>query len=250
MDCSADNRLVIAGGSVMNAAAAGILFLVGRNARRTSPHLKYFAWLSMTVNLLDAAGYLAFSGIGGFGDWAIFIQGFSPQWAWRMGLSIAGVGAYVLCARWSLLELRPLVGGSAQRHIVTRRLCIPPYLAGGTVECLAGAFNPQRWFLVVMSAAAPTFGGKSALIWGPEWLRGSSFPNGSGRDACSHSEKLGVDRCGHRHRRLLYFRARPGRTLRGSRRALKFWIALAWGSSWLGKTGVTNRVLIRQFYEQ
>jgi hypothetical protein len=178
MDCSADNRLVIAGGSLMNAAAAGLFFLVGRNTRRTSPHLKYFAWLSMTVNLLDAAGYLAFSGIGGLGDWAMFIQGFSPQWAWRMGLSIAGVGAYVLCARWSLLELRPLVGGRAQRYVVARRLCVPPYLAGGTVACIAAAFNPQGWFLVVMSAAAPTFGGKSALVWGPEWLRGSSIPAG------------------------------------------------------------------------
>jgi hypothetical protein len=37
---------------------------------------------------------------------------------------------------------------------------------------------------------------------------------GSGRDAGFHSKELGVDRCGHRHRRLLYFRARPGRTLR------------------------------------
>ena len=72
------------------------------------------------------------------------------------GCSIAGVGAYLLCARWSLLELRPLVGGSAQRYIVARRLCIPPYLAGGTVECMAGGLNPQGWFLVVMSAAAPT----------------------------------------------------------------------------------------------
>ena len=132
----------------------------------------------MTVNLLDAAGYLAFSGIGGFGDWAMFIQGFSPQWAWRMGLSIAGVGAYILSARWSLLELRPLVGGGAQRYIVARHLCIPPYLAGGIVQCMAGAFNPQGWFLVLMSAAAPTFGGKSALIWGPEWLRGRGFPAG------------------------------------------------------------------------
>ena len=43
---------------------------------------------------------------------------------------------------------------------------------------------------------------------------------GSGRDARSHSKELGVDRCGHRHRRLLYYRARSGRTLRGSRRAL------------------------------
>ena len=132
----------------------------------------------MTVNLLDAAGYLAFSGIGGFGDWATFIRGFSPQWAWRIGLSIAGAGAYLLCARWSLLELRPLVGGSAQRYLAARRLCIPSYLAGGIVECIAGAFNPHGWFLVMMAAAAPTFGGKSALIWGPEWLRGSSFPAG------------------------------------------------------------------------
>jgi hypothetical protein len=178
MECSADNRLVIAGGTLMNVAAAGLFFLMGRNLGRASPHLKYFAWLSMTVNLLDAAGYLAFSGIGGFGDWAMFIQGFSPRWAWRVGLSILGAGAYVLCARWSLLELRPLIGGGAQRHIVARRLCLPPYLAGGIVECIAGAFNPQGWFLVVMAAAAPTFGGKSALVWGPEWLRGSSFPAG------------------------------------------------------------------------
>lgn len=176
MECSADNRLVIAGGSLLNAAAAGIFFLVGRSVRRTSPHLKYFTWLSMTVNLLDASGYLAFSGIGGFGDWAMFIQGFSPQWAWRVGLSIAGVGAYALCARWSLLELRPLVGGGARRYLAARRLCIPPYLAGGTVQCVAAALNPQGWFLVVMAAAAPAFGGKSALVWGPEWLRGSILP--------------------------------------------------------------------------
>jgi hypothetical protein len=91
---------------------------------------------------------------------------------------MVGAGTYVLCARWSLLELRPLVGGGAQRCIVARRLCIPPYLAGGIVECIAGAFNPQGWFLVVMSAGAPSFGGKSALIWGPEWLRGRGIPAG------------------------------------------------------------------------
>jgi len=64
------------------------------------------------------------------------------------------------------------VGGSAQRDIVARRLCMPSYFAGGIVQCIAAAFNPQGWFLVAMAAAAPTFGGKSALIWGPEWLAG------------------------------------------------------------------------------
>ena len=179
MDCSADNRLVIAGGTLANVVAAGLFFLVGT----ASPHLKFFAWLSMTVNLLDAAGYLAFSGIGGFGDWAMFIQGFHPQWAWRVGLSIIGVAAYVLSVRFSLGELRPLVGSSGQRYVVARRLSIPPYLAGGMVLCVAAALNPQGWFLVVMAAAAPTFGGKSALVWGPEWLRGRSIAAGPDAEA-------------------------------------------------------------------
>jgi len=179
MDCSADNRFVIAGGSLMNAVAAALFFLLGRSTPRTSPHLKYFAWLSMTVNLIGPAGYLAFSGIGGFGDWAQFIQGFSPQWAWRVSLAIAGIGAYILFVRWSLLALRPLIGSdSEQRRIHAVRLTMVPYFAGGIVECLAGAFNPQGWFLVAMSAAASTFGGSSALLWSPNWLRGSSIPTG------------------------------------------------------------------------
>ncbi len=178
MDCSADNQFVIAGGTLMNVIAAGIFFLLGRRASHSSPHLKYFAWLSMTVNLLDASGYLAFSGIGGFGDWALFTQSFTPQWAWRVGLSIVGIAAYVLCVRWSLLELRPLVGSGPRRYIVARSLCLPPYFVAGIVLCIAAAFNPQGWFLVVMAAAAPTFGGKSALAWGPEWLRGNTIPAG------------------------------------------------------------------------
>jgi hypothetical protein len=179
MECSVDNRLVTAGGSLMNVVAAGLYCLLGRATSRTSPHLKYFAWLSMTVNMLSAAGYLAFSGIGGFGDWAMFIQGFSPQWAWRVGLTVAGIGGYMAAVRWSLLELRPLIGSDrAQRRILAKRLSIPSYFAGGIVECLAGALNPQGWFLVAMSAAASTFGGTSALLWSAEWLRGSMGPAG------------------------------------------------------------------------
>jgi hypothetical protein len=179
MECSVDNRLVTAGGSLMNVAAAGLYFLLGRATSRTSPHLKYFCWLSMTVNMLSAAGYLAFSGIGGFGDWAMFIQGFSPQWAWRVGLTVAGVGAYMAAVRWSLLELRPLIGSDrTQRRALAKRVSIPSYFAGGIVECLAGALNPQGWFLVAMSAAASTFGGTSALLWSAEWLRGSMIPAG------------------------------------------------------------------------
>ena len=177
MECSADNRFVTASGSLMNAVAAALFFLLTRIAR--SPHLKYFAWLSMTVNMLSTAGYLAFSGIGGFGDWAMFIQRFTPQWAWRVGLTVVGAAAYMLFVRWSLLALRPLIGSDrGQRFVLAKRLCRPPYFAGGIVECLAGALNPQGWLLVALSAAASTFGGSSALLWAPYWLKGSGIPTG------------------------------------------------------------------------
>ncbi|HTB13884.1 MAG TPA: hypothetical protein VK752_20055 [Bryobacteraceae bacterium] len=179
MECSADNRFVIAGGSLMNAIAAAVFFVLGRAIPRSRPHLKYFVWLAMTLNLLSPAGYLAFSGIGGFGDWAQFIQGFQPQWAWRVALTIAGSAAYMLFVRWSLFELRPLIGSDPRGRVVQAfRLSIAAYFAGGTVECIAGAFNPQGWLLIALSAAASTFGGSSALLWSPNWLRGKSIPPG------------------------------------------------------------------------
>jgi hypothetical protein len=179
MDCSVDNRFVIAAGSLMNALAAAFFFFLLRATSRNSPRLKYFAWLSMTLNLLSPAGYLAFSGIGGFGDWALFIQGFQAQWAWRVALTIVGSALYMLFTRWSLLELRPLIGSDLGKRVPHAfRLTTIPYFAGGTLACIAGAFNPQGWLLIALSAAASTFGGSSALLWSPNWLRGNSFPPG------------------------------------------------------------------------
>src|ERR1700678_3645057 len=99
MECSVDSRLVIAGGTIMNAVAGGVFLALGRMTPRTSPRLRYFLWLSMTVNLFMAAGYFAFSGIGGFGDWAMFIHGLGPEWVWRIGLTILGAAAYMAAAR-------------------------------------------------------------------------------------------------------------------------------------------------------
>jgi hypothetical protein len=177
MDCSADNRLVTAGGTIMNAVAGLVFFLLGRIAGR--PHLRYFLWLSMTINLMEAAGYFLFSGIGGIGDWEMFIQGFTPQWAWRVGLALIGGVTYALVIRFSLMELRPLIGSDPQQRVpLSSRLMLTPYFAGGIVECLAGVLNPQGWILVVLSAAASTFGGTSGLAWGSQWLRGNLVPPG------------------------------------------------------------------------
>ena len=142
MECSAETRLVMAGGTLMNVAAGALCFALGRVTARTSPCLRYLMWLSMTVNLFTAAGYFGFSGIGGFGDWASFIQGLGPQWAWRIGMTIFGAAAYVLVAWFSLLELRPLIGSDKEKRFAHAvRLSRMPYFAGGILACVAGSLN-------------------------------------------------------------------------------------------------------------
>jgi len=134
----------------------------------------------MTVNLFTATGYFLFSGIGGIGDWAAFIEGLGPQWLWRIGLTIFGATTYLLAARISLFELRPLIGSDKeQRYQRAIRLSRIPYFAGGILMCIAGALNPKGMILILISAAASTFGGTSGLLWTTDWLnRGTLIPSG------------------------------------------------------------------------
>jgi hypothetical protein len=179
-ECSQDSRLVMAGGTLVNFLAGGAFFALGRLTGPRYPHLKYFFWIGMTVNLYTATGYFLFSGIGGIGDWGEFIQGLGLQWLWRTGLTIFGAATYYLTARSSLLEMRPLIGSDKQqRYQRAVRLSVIPYFAGGILMCSAGTLNPKGAVLILISAAASTFGGTSALMWSPQLLKsGTLIPYG------------------------------------------------------------------------
>lgn len=179
-ECSVDNRLVMAGGTIANFIAAVLFFVLGRLSGLRHSRWRYFCWLSMTVNLFTATGYFLFSGIGGIGDWGEFIHGLGRQWIWRIGLTIFGAVTYFFAARLSLLELRPLIGSHPQeRYRRARRLQMIPYFSGGVLMCVAGALNPRGMILILISAAASTFGGTSGLLWDINWLRnGTMIPLG------------------------------------------------------------------------
>jgi hypothetical protein len=179
-ECSLDSRLVMAGGTLMNLLAGAVFFGLGRLTGRSYPRWKYFFWISMTVNIFTATGYFLFSGIGGIGDWAAFIQGLGLQWFWRIGLTIFGAATYLVTARISLFELRPLIGSNKeQRYRRAVRLSAIPYFAGGSLVCIAGALNPKGMILILISAAASTFGGTSGLMWTTDWLnRATLIPYG------------------------------------------------------------------------
>lgn len=166
-----------AGGTLVNLLLGASAFLGLRLGRRSATPARYFLWLVMTVNLLQGAGYWLFSGLGNVGDWARVIDGWTPRWTWRVGLALAGGGAYWGTIQLSLRELLSFLGRDGERIRRARTLCLVPYVAGGLLYVAAGLLNPVGWALVLISAAAASFGGTSALAWMSDLLRNQDqFP--------------------------------------------------------------------------
>jgi hypothetical protein len=160
-----DSKLVDAGGTLVNLAAAGVFWLLLRSMRRAAPPLRLFLLMSCAFNLFDGTGYFFFSGVTDFGDWAGVIDGLQPHWAWRAGLVIAGVLAY-----WGA----SIVVGSAlvRRLGVTRsdgarywRLTVTSYLAAIAVNTLGGLLNPEGLRYVLLSSLPASAGANCGLLW-------------------------------------------------------------------------------------
>jgi hypothetical protein len=167
---------VAAGGTLAN-LIFGVLFWVTARAVKQISSLRYFFWLLMTFNLLDAGGYFLFSGIGNIGDWAAVVAGWQPAWAWRVGLTVVGAVTYfLLFVPLCLRELRPFLGRDAKIRVRrARQLTLVPYLTSGILSCAAGALNPVGPLLILISAAASSFGGHSGLAWMASLLYGPRF---------------------------------------------------------------------------
>jgi hypothetical protein len=164
-DCDQDTRLISAGGTLVNFIAGFLCWCALRAAKPARQHMRYFLWLMMTINLLQAGGYFLFSGVGNVGDWADVIQGLAPAWLWRVGLTVLGAVSYALLVWLALRELRPFLGERDWRRGGAKDLTIIPYIVGGTLYTVAGSFNPVGRVLIGISAMAASFGGTSGMAW-------------------------------------------------------------------------------------
>jgi hypothetical protein len=177
-ECSADTRLVAAGGTFANLIFGTLSWGAMRAVKQSAPW-RYFLWLLMTFNLFGAGGYLLFSGIGNIGDWAAVVAGWQPAWAWRVGLAALGIVTYFfLFVPLSLRELRPFLGKDTKIRVRrARQLTLVPYLTAGVLSCVAGALNPVGPLLILISAAAASFGGHSGLAWMWNLLHNPRIPS-------------------------------------------------------------------------
>ncbi len=176
--CSAEPRLVAAGGTIANLVFGALFWAAGR-AVAQSARWRYFFWLLMTFNLFDAGGYFLFSGVGNIGDWSQVVTGWQPAWMWRVGLTVLGVVTYFfLFVPLCLRALRPFVGRDTTMRVRRARLLtLTPYFTCGILSCVAGALNPVGPILILISAAAASFGGKSGMAWMWTLLRNPRIPD-------------------------------------------------------------------------
>lgn len=185
-ECSAEDRgplassLVTAAGTLANLMAGGTAWLLLRRQGTRLTSGRYFLWLFMTLNLLQATGYWLFSGVGNVGDWAKLVAGLQPHWLYRAILALLGGAGYWGAIVLGLRTLSPLVGDGPDRLERARTLCLVPYLTGGVLYVAAGLLNPVSPLLVLISAAAASFGGASALGWMTDLLRGPAYPEAKG----------------------------------------------------------------------
>jgi hypothetical protein len=177
---SADNevsrsaqRAIQASGTLANVLFGTLFWILLRGSRRASAVTRLFLWLSMLLNLLQAAGYLAVPTLMGFGDWHEFLKGLAPSWVWRGSMIGIGTLLYPAFVGLGVYELEPLLGRKLddRRHRL-RRFTLIPYLTGGIAVCASGLMSPMGRAVIAISGAAATFGGASGLVWLPSWSMG------------------------------------------------------------------------------
>jgi hypothetical protein len=168
-------RAVAAAGPLMNLVLSILFWILLRTFRKLEGSIRYFVWLFMTFNGLVFAGYLAVPTLFGFGDWFDFIQGLSPEWLWRISLISIGVILYICVAYVAVHEFEFLQSRTlSERRRRAWTLNLVPYLSGGVAFCISGLFNPVGPELILISAAAASFGGASGLIWMSPWSAGKA----------------------------------------------------------------------------
>jgi hypothetical protein len=166
MDAAVDNRSIQGAGTLMNLLGGALGLAALRQMRTAGTSLRLFVWSITAFNLLLGTGYFLFSGIAGIGDWADWMKGLSPIWAWRAGFTLLGAVSYYAAAVLLARELVKIIGtGTSPRRMLRMMLAI--YFAGGFTACAAGVRNPLGWKLVLISAAASSLGGASGLLWIP-----------------------------------------------------------------------------------
>ena len=174
-----DSRLVEAGGTLVNLAAALVFWLALRSAKLASMPMRYFLLIACAFNLFTGTGYFFFSGVTNFGDWAAVISGLHPHWLWRAVLVVVGASSYYAAVLIVGIGLVRFVGIPRHQQGRLRKLTNVPYFSAVVLSGVAGLLNPLGIQLLWQSALPATAGGQSGLLWLQYYIPRGTEPKGT-----------------------------------------------------------------------
>jgi hypothetical protein len=160
-----ESKLVEAGGTLANLAAALVFWIALRSALSATVRWRFFLLISLAFNLLAGTGYFFFSGVTNFGDWALVIAGLHPHWLWRSLLVVGGIASYYSAVFIVGTGLVRYVGVPRNDLRRLRNLTFLPYFSAVLLLCAAGLLNPIGIQLMWQSALPGAAGAHSGLLW-------------------------------------------------------------------------------------
>jgi len=163
---SSESRAVAAAGSIANAIAGVLCFALYRR-RKGFDATRFFLWLLATINLMNGTGYLFFSGLLDYGDWAVVIAGLRPHWMWRAVIGAVGIAAYWGVVRLSAAQMAVVVRDGLVNRRDVRGLVFSAYVAGGLLLLAGAALNPISPQLILLSGASSGFAAMAGLLFVP-----------------------------------------------------------------------------------
>jgi hypothetical protein len=170
-------KIVAGSAPTFNLIAGVLLWIIIRNSRKLASETQFFLWLFMLMNWFYGAGYLMFSGIANVGDWAVVINGWEPNWLWRVLMAILGTLLYIVFIRLALRELGKMIGGEADEQIDrANKLCFVSYITAFGVVLAASFFCPYGLFsLPVTAGLFGVLGALSPFLFMMRWFRTEHF---------------------------------------------------------------------------
>ncbi|MGB1253520.1 MAG: hypothetical protein ACPG8W_23110 [Candidatus Promineifilaceae bacterium] len=177
--------LSVTAGKWVSASSAIVDLLIGiglyrwlQKPRGVDAPTKFAIWLFTLASLTGGAGYLAFSGIIGIGDYANVIEGWQPEWLWRTLMSIVGLILFTLCVAAALKLVGQFIGGTDKKEQVGRlqRVGMTAYVGSIVPAVAAGFFNEYGITgLPAVAGIVAVLGAGSPLLWMAQWFQADMF---------------------------------------------------------------------------
>jgi hypothetical protein len=152
------SRIICIAGPVGSLVFGLLLAVWHAHSRSGSPEFRYGLWLTAYVCLFQGAGYMMALSFVAYGDIHGFVGGLDAEFAWRLGLTLAGVVLSVVTLYFAGRTLDEFLGRASRRARAVKLLLIS-YFVGSVPLIVSTLLGNDSSFVVLFSAIPATLGG-------------------------------------------------------------------------------------------